>query len=85
MKRFNDAKYNIDQICDALLCPLNRHYTRIEHNCNDWDLYRHPEWLLEHYIANGGAVRFAKHREEKEYWIEKEEEYQQQQTSSPAP
>jgi hypothetical protein len=72
MKRFNHHKYTDDQIIDALTCPVNRHCTRVERNCNDWDLYLHPGWLLEHYIACGGATEFAKRRENKEYWLVEE-------------
>jgi hypothetical protein len=25
-----------------------------EHNCNEHDLFEHPEWLLEHYFNNSG-------------------------------
>lgn len=70
MRKFNSHKYNDAQIWESFLCPVNRHCTRVEHNCDDWELFKHPEWLVEHYIKNGGAEAFAKHREEKEYWIE---------------
>jgi hypothetical protein len=36
-------------------------------------LFKNPNWLLEHFIAHGGAVAFAAHREEKQYWIEQED------------
>ena len=74
MKRFNARRYNDAQIVEALTCPVNRHCTRIEHRCDDWELHLHPEWLLEHFIQNGGAVEFAKRREDKVYWIEQEKE-----------
>jgi hypothetical protein len=64
-KVFNFKKYTQDQIIDALTCPLNRHATRVEHNCDDWELHKHPEWLINHYIKCGGA----------EYWATKREQY----------
>lgn len=73
VKKFNSHKYNDDQIIDALTCPVNRHCTRVEHDCDDWTLYKHPDWLLEHYIRCGGAKEFAKRRLNKEYWIEQED------------
>lgn len=62
MKKFDLRKYTRDQIIDALTYPVNRQCTRVEHNCDDWELYRHPEWLIEHYIRCGGAKEFAKRR-----------------------
>ena len=73
VKKFNQRKYNQDQIVESLTCPVNRHCTRVAHNCDDWELFKHPDWLLEHFILNGGAKAFAKHRTEKEYWIEEED------------
>ena len=73
MKKFNQHKYLDDQVIEALTCPVNRHCTRVEHNCDDWTLFKNPNWLLEHFIAHGGAVAFAAHREEKQYWIEQED------------
>lgn len=73
IRKFLFAKYNQDQIVMALTCPVNRHCSRVEHNCDDWELFRHPEWLLEHFITNGGAKEFAKRRQNKEYWIEQED------------
>jgi hypothetical protein len=70
MKKFLSLKYNQDQIVEALNCPINRHCTRVEHCCDDWELHLHPEWLLEHFISHGGAVEFAKRREDKRYWME---------------
>lgn len=70
MQKFNQHKYNDDQILDALTCPVNRHCTRVEHGCDDWTLYLNPNWLLEHYIRCGGAVEFANRRQNKEYWME---------------
>jgi hypothetical protein len=64
-------KYTRDQIIDALNCPINRHCTRVEHNCDDWALHEHPMWLIEHYIKCGGAKEFAKRRDQ--YWEEQDE------------
>jgi len=63
---------NWRQIVEALTCPLNRAMTMREHSCNEMDLFNHPEWLIKHYIENGGAVAFAKKRSpqpEPEYMI----------------
>ena len=75
-KKFNLRKYTRNQLIEALTCPVNRHTTRVEKKCDDWDLFHHPDWLISHYIKNGGAKAFAKHREEKEYWIEQEEKHE---------
>lgn len=73
MKRFDNHKYKDDQVIEALTCPVNRHCTREEHNCDDWVLFERPEWLMDHYITNGGAKAFAKRRGNKEYWVKLEE------------
>ena len=57
-------KYMSEQVRIALTCHINRHMTRLEHKCSDQDLFEHPEWLLDHFIANGGAEAFAKRRAE---------------------
>jgi hypothetical protein len=62
--RFDMTAYTRDQIKDAFLCPINRHSTRVKHKCNDFELYEHPEWLMDHYIKCGGAKEFAKRRDE---------------------
>ena len=51
-------------LIDPLTCPITRQGTRVEHDCDDWDLWRNPNLLLEHYIKNGGATAFARKREE---------------------
>jgi len=58
------AVNNYPQIVEALTCPVNRDMTRVEHSCDDRELFHHPEWLIAHYITNGGAIAFAKRREE---------------------
>lgn len=73
MKKFLFGKYNLDQIVEAMNCPINRHCTRVEHNCDDWELHLHPEWLIEHFIRCGGATEFAKRRGNKQYWIDEME------------
>jgi len=76
-KKFNFAKYMHDQLVDMLNCPLNRHATRVEHNCDDWELHKHPDWLINHYTEKGGAEYWAKKRKEYEEEIEEpEEDYQ---------
>lgn len=71
--KFDLRKYTRAQIVDAISCPCNRHCTRVEHSCDDFELYKHPEWLLHHYIENGGAIAFAKRRKEFEREIEEPE------------
>ena len=61
-KVFDHIAFMQRQTIDALTCPVNRDWTRREHQCDDWMLYQHPDWLIEHYIRNSGAVEFAKHR-----------------------
>ena len=68
-KKLNLRKYTHDQMVDALLCPLNRFATTQEHSCNEYDLHKHPEWLLEHYVRCGGA----------KYWESKREQYMEEQ------
>jgi hypothetical protein len=53
---------NWRQVVEALTCPINRMSTMIEHSCNEWTLFEHPEWLISHYVENGGAAAFAKRR-----------------------
>ena len=77
MKTFDMHKYSDDQIKDAFTCPVNRHCTRVEHDCNDWDLYNHPEWLLDHYIRCGGAKEFAKRRVHRKYWVKQEKKFKE--------
>ena len=62
--RFNLKKYLDRQTIEAITCPVNRHATRVAHNCDDWELFKHPKWLLENIIQNGGAAAFAKRRNE---------------------
>ncbi|MFA6314900.1 MAG: hypothetical protein WC648_00835 [Candidatus Paceibacterota bacterium] len=61
----------------ALTCPINRHGTRVEHNCDDWALWYHPEYLINHFVENGGAAAFAARRAEflKEVFVPDEIEY----------
>ena len=73
-KHLNFRKYTWDQIVDALTCPLNRHATRCEHNCDDWELHKHPEWLIDHYIKHGGA----------DYWATKREQYMEEDNAEEA-
>lgn len=61
---FDMTAYNREQIIEALNCPVNRHATRVEHKCDDWALHEHPEWLIEHFIRNGGAEAFAQRRKD---------------------
>ncbi|MSR79085.1 MAG: hypothetical protein EXS59_02995 [Candidatus Taylorbacteria bacterium] len=61
---FDHRSYTHAQVTEALTCPLNRDMTRREHNCDDWELFKHPGWLLWHYHENGGPKAFAARREE---------------------
>lgn len=61
---FDMSQYSREQIMEALNCPVNRHCTRVEHDCDDWDLQKNPNWLVKHFIDNGGAVAFAQKRKE---------------------
>lgn len=61
---FDISQYSKEQIIEALNCPVNRHCTRVEHKCDDWTLQEHPEWLIRHFVENGGAVAFAQKRKE---------------------
>ena len=56
------SAYNIQQIIEIFTCPVNRHSTRVEYQCSDVELYDHPDWLIKHFIENGGAEAFAKKR-----------------------
>lgn len=67
---FDFKKYELKQILEAVTCPINRHGTREEHGCDDWELFRHPELLIKHFVENGGAAAFAKRRAEFEREIE---------------
>ncbi len=61
---FHQEMFLKRQMIDALTCPINRHGTRVEYNCDDWGLWRNPNLLVQHYIENGGAKEFAKRRGE---------------------
>jgi hypothetical protein len=60
---FDNAGFLRTQLVEALTCPLNRHGTRVEYNCDDWGLFQNPQWLIFHFIENGGAAEFAKRRD----------------------
>ena len=62
--KFDFRRYELDQIIEALTCPTNRHATRVEHDCTDWDLHENPRLLIIHFIENGGAKEFSKRRGE---------------------
>ncbi len=64
MPEFDHRGYTMEQVIEALTCPVNRHATRVKHSCTDYDLFKNPQWLLDNYIENGGAEGFAKRREE---------------------
>ena len=67
---FDLSGYNLQQAKIALLCPLNRMTTKAEYaqklnrEITDMDLFQNPDWLLEHFTANGGATEFGKRRDE---------------------
>ena len=64
MPEFDHRGYTSEQVFEALTCPVNRHSTRVKYKCNDFELFKHPEWLLDNYIKNSGAEGFAKRRDE---------------------
>ena len=66
IKVFDTTAYNRQQLIEALLCPINRNGTREEYRCDDWGLFKNPQWLLEHFMKYGGAEAFARHRED--FW-----------------
>ena len=59
---FDQKGFLYRQTIEAITCPINRHWTRVRYRCDDWGLFRNPNWLIIHYIENGGAEEFAKHR-----------------------
>ena len=61
---FDLRLYKLEQIIEALTCPVNRHATREEHQCDDWHLHENPNLLIIHFIEKGGAEEFAKRRAE---------------------
>ncbi|HRY31246.1 MAG TPA: hypothetical protein P5328_02550 [Candidatus Paceibacterota bacterium] len=62
---FDLRQYIYDQLVDMFLSQLNRWATREAHGwCDDCELHRHPEWLVEHYLKHGGAEYWAKRREQ---------------------
>ena len=60
--QFRLCERNIKQLVEALTCPVNRYATMVEHSCDEWELFHHPDWLVMHYVENGGAEAFAKKR-----------------------
>lgn len=67
---FDQSRYNFEQKAIALNCPINRmatkeeYYRKLQRDITDWDLFDHPDWLMQHFIENGGAVEFEKRRNE---------------------
>ncbi len=61
---FMQTSYLHRQMVEAMTCPINRHGTRVEHGCDDWGLFYNPQWLMDHYVNNGGPKEFAKRRAE---------------------
>ena len=60
--QFRLCERNIKQLVEALTCPVNRYATMVEHSCNEMELFHHPDWLVMHYVENGGAIAFAEKR-----------------------
>ncbi|OGZ67645.1 MAG: hypothetical protein A3C58_01045 [Candidatus Staskawiczbacteria bacterium RIFCSPHIGHO2_02_FULL_34_10] len=56
------SENNWRQVVEALTCPLNRSMTMVEHSCDEWELFRNPDLLINHYVKFGGAEAFAKRR-----------------------
>ena len=59
-----NEKYNMEQTIIALTCPVNRDCARRKHHCDDKALFENQEWLVEHFVNNGGKEAFQKRREE---------------------
>jgi hypothetical protein len=57
---------NISQMVEALTCPVNRYATMVEHSCDEYELFKHPDWLVEHYVKFGGATKNAQLRKERD-------------------
>ena len=53
------CRSNLDQLVEALTCPVNRFSTMREHSCDEWELFNNPGWLIAHYIEFGGAEAHA--------------------------
>ena len=53
------CRSNLDQLVEALTCPVNRFSTMREHSCDEWELFKNPGWLIAHYIEFGGAEAHA--------------------------
>jgi hypothetical protein len=60
VKKLQAGRENWDFIAFSLTCPLNRNGTREEHRCDDWELFDHPEFLVNHLKSNGGVEAFMK-------------------------
>lgn len=69
---FNSRKFAFKQLVEALTCPVNRDAVRRKYNCDDIELFKHPEWLIKHYVENGGAREFAKRRDQPQFLTVKE-------------
>ncbi len=46
---------NKKHLAYAFLCPTNRVATMLENNCNEWELFQNPTWLLDHYFKSSGV------------------------------
>ncbi len=68
---FDTESYILLELLDALTCPTNRNGTREEHSCDDVELNKHPEWLIEHYHASGGGDKWRE-----THWEQEEENYE---------
>lgn len=62
--KFDFRRYELNQIVEALTCPINRHETRVKHGFTDWDLHKNPKFLIVHFIEEGKAEEFSKRRSE---------------------
>ena len=58
------SRNEVEEIVDALTCPINRYSTMLEYSCDEYELHRRPGLLLKHYYENGGALEFWKHHDE---------------------
>ena len=61
----NRQCFNITQVVEALTSPENRHLTRVKYHCNDEELHKFPDRLLENFESSG---LFQKFSEEQRRW-----------------
>ena len=56
----NQYLLNVTEIVEAIGNPRIRHLVRCEHNCDDNELHKHPDWLLNKWVSSGMSKEFNK-------------------------